>query len=369
MIYFDNAATSFPKPKCVIRAVDECIKKYCGNPGRSSHALSLKSAEKIYSAREAVAGLVGGVSPEGVVFTYNATYALNIAIKSYVNSDCHVIISFFEHNSVIRPIEALREKYKISYSIFYNENEIEALVRHDTVGIICSLASNVTGDNFSLEKLYTIANKHGLFLILDASQIIGHKEISLSKYPCDVLCAPGHKALFGIQGCGFAIFKDLKRKNGLIEGGSGSDSTNVKMPYLLPEGYEAGTLATPSIVSLASGINFVNQIGIYNIQKKLDKLTDDLYERLATLSNVKIYKKGNGIISFNLGKVPSSTVSNELDRFGICTRSGLHCAPSIHKSLGTLEQGAIRVSFSYFNNLGEIDKFYKAIRLVQEKLI
>ena len=368
MIYFDNAATTFPKPKCVINAVNECIKDFCGNPGRSSHNLSVKSAEEIYSAREAVAGLLGGVKPESVVFTYNATYALNLAIKSYINSDCHILTSFYEHNSVIRPLEALREKCGISYSTFMNEQDIEKKIKPNTKGIVCSLGSNVTGDNLDEGKLSEVAKRRGLFLILDASQVIGHRNINILKYPCDVLCAPGHKALFGIQGCGFAVFKETKRRQGLVEGGSGSDSSNVNMPDLLPEGYEAGTLATPAIVSLASGIDFINKIGIEAINKKIDSLTENLYEKLSFIPDVKIYKRGNGILSFNFEGIPSGHVSYELNKLGICTRSGLHCAPSIHKTLGTMGQGAVRVSFSYMNNLHEIDRFYKAIRIVKEKL-
>lgn len=369
MIYFDNAATSFPKPGSVIRATNDCIKRYCGNPGRSSHALSNKSAEMIYSAREAVADLLGGVEPEGVVFTYNATYALNLAIKSFVDSDCHIITSDFEHNSVIRPIEALKKRYKIDLSFFADEREIESLIRNETTGIICTLGSNVTGDSFDLKRLSDIAKKNNLFLIVDASQTIGHRNIDLINAPCDVLCAPGHKALFGIQGSGFAVFKNLDRKIGLVEGGSGSDSERKDMPPLLPEGYEAGTLATPVIVSLQSGIKYIKDIGLDNIQNKLDCLIDAMYERLTSLSSAKVYKRGNGIISFNLGDLPSSAVAYELDRLGICTRAGLHCAPSVHRRLGTLKQGTVRISFSYFNSLRQIDSFYKAIRSIEKMLL
>lgn len=371
MIYFDNAATSFPKPRCVTDELIRCVKRYCGNPGRSSHSLSLRAAEEIYLAREEIASLLGVDTPENIVFTLNATYALNLAIKSFVTKDCHVLTSDFEHNSVIRPLERLKETLGISYSAFNSEGDIKAnldkLRQDNTTGIICSIASNVTGDELKLMELSEYATEKGLFLIIDASQAIGHREIDLSKTPCDALCAPGHKALYGIQGCGFAYFKDTRRKCGIVEGGSGSDSASPFMPSLLPEGYEAGTPPTPSIVTLKKGVEFVKDIGIPAIHEKLLLLTNEAKERLEKIASVKTYKSGVGILSFNIGDIPSSKVSLGLDSYGICVRGGLHCAPSIHKKLGTMSQGAVRLSFSYFNTIKEIDAFYKAIKAISEK--
>lgn len=371
-IYFDNAATSFPKPNCVYNELNIFIKKYLGNPGRSGHRLSVIAAEKIYSVREKIAHLLCVDSPECIVFTLNATHALNLAIKSLVTKDCHVLISDFEHNSVIRPLERLKETLGISYSSFSNDGDINEniakKIQSNTRGIICSLASNVTGDEIDLKIISDIAERRGLFLIIDASQAVGHIDINLGKTPCDALCAPGHKALFGIQGCGFAYFKDNVRKNGIIEGGTGSDSRNPYMPPLLPEGYEAGTSPTPAIVSLGSGIDFVNEVGIDTINKKLTFLTDRANEMLKEFSSVKLYKSGVGIISFNFGDSPSSYIASRLDENGICTRSGLHCAPSIHKKLGTLQQGVVRLSFSYLNNLYELDRFYKAMKSISKEI-
>ena len=368
MIYLDNAATSFPKPKCVIRDLNFCLKKYCGNPGRSSHKLSLMASEAIYSVREAVAEHLGISAPENVVFTYNATYALNLAIKTYVTGKCHILTSDFEHNSVIRPLEALKSKLGIEYSSFSTdadtEKSIRECIRNDTRGIVTSIASNVTGDTIPLKILSKIAAEYNLFLIIDASQAIGHTRIDLSATPCDVLCAPAHKALFGIQGCGFAVFKNSSHRDSFIEGGSGSDSKSPLMPELLPERYEAGTLSTPAIVSLGSGLKYISDIGIENIENRLLNLTDALFERLESVERIKIYKSGFGILSFNVSNMPSSFVSSELDKYGICTRGGLHCAPSIHRKLGTLEQGAVRVSLSYFNTKSELDKFYRAMKCI-----
>lgn len=368
MIYFDNAATSFPKPVSVIKEINFCLKKYCGNPGRSSHSMSLKASEAIYSAREEIAELLSVKSPERVVFTYNATYALNLAIKTLVTHKCHILTSDFEHNSVIRPLEGLKESLGIEYSSFCSDGDVEEnlrkAIRPDTEGIVCSIASNVTGSELSLKLLSKVAEEKGLFLIIDASQAAGHLDINLSETPCDVLCAPGHKALFGIQGCGFAYFKDKYRKNSFIEGGSGQDSASLKMPLLLPEAYEAGTLSTPAIASLGQGVKFVRDVGIDNIRAHLLWLTDEIRDRLEALKVIEVYKPGCGIISFNIRNLPSSYVAMKLDDYGICVRGGLHCAPTIHRKIGTIDRGAVRISLSYFNKLSEIDRAYKLLRQI-----
>jgi cysteine desulfurase family protein len=365
-VYLDNAATTFIKPRCVIKDLNFCLKKYCGNPGRSSHGLSIKAAEAIYSVREKIADLLHVTTPENVVFTYNATYALNIAIKAFVSEKCHIITSSFEHNSVIRPLESLKNELKIEYDkIDYDDDIIASLkriTRRDTKGIICSIASNVTGDGLPLRILSDYARDNSLFLIIDASQAIGHYDINLSETPCDALCAPGHKALFGIQGSGFVWFKDNTRRKTLIEGGSGSESANIYMPMLLPEGYEAGTLSTPAIVSLGSGIDYISKVGIDEIDRRLNYLTNDLYDKLSSLNNLTVYKSGNGLVSFNINGMSSSLLASMLDRDGICVRGGLHCAPSIHTLLETIEQGAVRASFSFLNTKTDSEKLYKALR-------
>ena len=370
MIYLDNAATTYQKPPEVKKELLNAL-KYCGgNPGRSSHRLSLSAAEKIYSVREKGCGLLSLDSPENIVFTYNATQALNLAIKAFVTDNCHVLCSDFEHNSVIRPLEKLRISKNIDYSTFSNEvdlsDELDKKKKSHTKGIICSIASNVTGDCLDLNALSDYATRNRLFLIIDASQAIGHREIDLSKANVDALCAPGHKALFGIAGCGFAYFRDKNRGDTLFEGGSGAESVNPYMPALLPEGYEAGTPGTPAIATLGAGIDFINKIGINNIEERLNFLTAECVERLSNIRELRLYKAGNGIVSFNLCDLPSSKVASMLDSYGICVRGGLHCAPSIHKKLGTLDVGAVRISFSYFNNIGEIDRLYKVLKSIRK---
>ena len=366
MIYFDNAATTFPKPKCVYRSVIECIKTYCGNPGRSSHALSVRSEEEIYRAREAVASFLNIKNPEYVVFTENATHALNIAIKTAIPDNSHVIISNIEHNSVLRPLSALAKSKGVTFSVFSVggdvEKEISSLIQDNTSAVICSLMSNVNGHLTDMKLISDICHRNSLLFIADASQKIGHFNIDLANTPCDILCAPAHKALFGIQGAGFAVMCDGKVRESFMEGGGGSESMNISMPEYLPDRYEAGTLPTPSIVSLRSGIDFINSIGLGNIADHINKLTAYATEILISHKKTSFLSGEGGVISFNIGSVPASECAAFFDKNGICTRAGLHCAPLAHKMLSTENDGTVRISFSYFNTLSEIDTFYKVLK-------
>jgi len=366
MIYLDNAATSYPKPQCVIRELLKSFKEAPGNPGRSSHRYSVAAAEAIYECREKISELLSAPYTEGVVFTYNATHALNLAIKTYVENGTHVLTSDIEHNAVIRPLEKLRAEGKITYSTFSTdediEKSIEELLTNKTKCIISTLQSNVTGKSISLKKLSNVSKKHDLTLIIDASQSLGHANISLKSTPCDVLCGAGHKGLFGIQGVGFAVFSDTTRHKSFIEGGSGTDSINTEMPIYLPEGYEAGTLGTPAICALRGGINYVKSYGLNLIEEELSHLTEELNGALSSIHGIKVYSALNGIVSFNLKNIPSSVIAGLLDEKGICVRSGLHCAPSAHKKLGTLTLGTVRASLSIQNTKKEMDRVYKIIR-------
>lgn len=371
MIYFDNAATTFPKPYNVIREVNRCIKKYCGNPGRSGHKLALETAEKVYSTRELLAGFLDFDSPERIVFTCNSTYALNLAIKTSITERCHVISSDSEHNSVLRPLYDLKSSLGIEISFFTAggdlREKIKPLIRDDTKAIICTLMSNVTGVENSLEVLSNIRKENNLLLIVDASQAVGHKPISLKDFPCDIFCAPGHKSLFGIQGAGFAVFCDERHRKEFILGGTGIDSKKHGMPKNLPERYEAGTLPVPPIVSIGAGINYINYVGINEIEHKITVLTEKTIEMLDSIKGIS-YTGYNGIISFNLEGVPSSVVASLLDGYGICVRSGFHCAPIIHKSLGTEKYGTARISFSYLNKVRQLDKLYQALKQISREI-
>ena len=365
MIYLDNAATSFPKPRSVIAEVQKYIRRDCGNPGRSGHRLAARAAEAVYLAREEIADFFGARNPERVIFTVNATHALNLAIKSQIMPFCHVLCSDLEHNSVIRPLERLRRDIGIEYSCFSLEGDLYAnlseAVRDNTKAIVCTMSSNVTGKRADVQALSRFAKERGLKLILDASQLAGHEKIDLDKTPCTALCAPGHKGLFGFQGSGFVIFDDDYDADGLMEGGSGFDSISTDMPHVLPERYEAGTLATPAIVSLSAGVRFIRSVSVDAISTKLDTLTNAAKDALCSIKDARILGSERGILCFNLADMPSSRVEAELDSLGICVRSGLHCAPSAHRLLGTLDRGAVRVSFSYFNREADVKRLVDGV--------
>ncbi|MBQ8690115.1 MAG: aminotransferase class V-fold PLP-dependent enzyme [Clostridia bacterium] len=366
MIYLDNAATTYKKPARVYRVVNKAIRKYAANPGRSSHRLALKATEIIYDAREVVSNFFGLNEPENVIFTQNATYALNIAIKGMINRRCHVIISDLEHNSVLRPINALCDSIGIEYSVFRSGTdnvfkEIESLIRPDTAFVITTLASNVTGKEIPLLALSEIKKRYNIGLIIDASQLAGHKRIDLSRYAFDAFVAPGHKALFGIMGGGFCIFSSSAKAKTIIDGGSGSESVSAHMPEKNPERFEAGTLALPAIASIAEGIRFIEKRGIERVEEEISVLTNRLKEMLCGVRGINIYGGENGVLSFTLDGMSTEGVSAALDKKGICTRAGLHCAPLAHKTYGTLDSGTVRISVSCLNTVNDIEKAYEGL--------
>ena len=368
MVYLDNAATTFPKPTQVINEVVKCLKEYCGNPGRSSHKIAVLASEKIYDTREKISNFVSFNKPENIVFCHNATYGLNMIIKGLINHKCHIIISDLEHNSVIRPLFAVIKKYGGEISIYDTslppESSIIPLIKPNTELIITTLASNVTGQTIDYKAISRIAKKYNLQLVLDGSQFIGHRIFDASAINFDYLIVPGHKALFGIQGSGFVLINNEKELSTLIEGGSGYDTLNTNMPNTLPERYEAGTLSTPAIVSLSAGINYINSVGIDEIEEKISKLTIKCYDSIESLNNTIIYGADNGIVSFNFKGVSSSKISQLLSEDNIATRSGLHCAPFVHKKLGTVNSGAVRISFSHLNSISDIDKLYQSLKKI-----
>ncbi len=367
MIYFDNAATTYKKPHSVIRAVEKCIKKYSANPGRGAHRLSVSASELVYDARECIARFFGIDAPERVVFTYNTTYALNIAIKTLINPSSHVIISNLEHNSVLRPIHKLKETIGVEYGVFNAMAddlyaEIVSHIRPDTQAIVCTAASNVTGLRLPLGILSDIKKRFGLKLIIDGAQSAGHEKINLGNLSFDAFCFPAHKSMLGIMGTGVCIFGDNHIPRSLIEGGSGTSSKDLHMPSLLPETVEAGTLGLPGIVALAEGVRFLEGYGIDNVERRLDLMTDLLHDRISSIRGARIIGAEGGVVSFLLRDMGSERTADLLDERCICVRSGLHCSPLAHTTLGTIETGATRASLSIFNTEREIDRFYKVLK-------
>ncbi len=375
MIYLDNAATGFPKPLTVCREVYRCMTKYCGNPGRSGHSLSLEAAKKIYECRCEVADLLGVSDPARVIFTLNTTHAINLVIKGLLKKGDHVIISDLEHNSVLRPIHKLSKDGVVEYSIFPSKAAlgvadptsicagISRLVRPNTRLVICTHSSNICSATLPIAEIALFCRMHGLLFVTDAAQSAGHLDIKVDRMNIDALCAPGHKGLYGPQGCGIAVLGENIVLDTLTEGGNGVNSLEALMPDFSPERYEAGTVATPAIAGLCEGIKHVKQIGIEEIRQKECELYTYAREALQNISRISLYgeKHVGSTLLFNIKDMPSEECAYHLDKSNICVRAGYHCSPLGHFALHTPEGGAVRVSFGIHNKKSDVDTLIKAL--------
>lgn len=376
VIYLDNAATSFPKPRPVCDEVNKCIRQYCGNPGRGAHALSMAAATAVFSCRESLARLLGVLSPENVIFTLNTTHALNMAIKGLLRPGDHVIISDLEHNSVWRPVFRLAEQGQIEYDIFRSfagderrssvriRASIAKLLRPNTRMVICLQSSNICSAQLPVDDIAAFCHRHKLMFVLDAAQSAGHMPLDMAACGADVICAPGHKGLLGPPGCGILALRDGLTLDTLTEGGNGVNSLEGEMPETPPERYESGTLALPAIAGLMQGIRTVEQVGLDNIRAHEAALYTALLDRLSELPGLKIYAPEHvgSVLLFNVGDLPSDKVGRWLDSCGICVRSGFHCAPLAHRTLGTPKHGAVRVSFGIYNTPADLDALWSALK-------
>ena len=382
LIYFDNAATTFPKPPEVIRAVTATMRHAGGNPGRGSHRLARAAANILYDCREEIADFLGAKDPSRVVFTQNTTHALNTAIKGLLRPFDHVLISDMEHNSVLRPIVAMHKTHHISYSIFssaaINDADDEAVDRElskhlwdKTRAVVCAQASNLTSRTLPLAAIGRFCRKHKLLLIVDAAQSFGHMPIHMEDMNITALCAPGHKGAYGPQGSGFLLLSDhldtASLPSSLIEGGSGYQSLLPEMPELPPERYEAGTAATPMIAGLHAGIRFVRRIGIEEIRDHEEKLFAAARDILLSFPEIKIYDSDRlgSVLTFTVEGRRSEEIAELLDGEGICTRAGFHCAALAHQTLRTpQESGAVRLGFGYFNTPSQVQRLYPALKRI-----
>lgn len=370
-VYLDNAATSFPKPPCVVSAVTNAIETLGGNPGRSSHSLSRAVADAVYDTREAVANFFGGEA-DRVVFTASATQALNLAICGLVPKNSHVLISDIEHNAVLRPIAA-----HASYSIYPSAVSTETLLaslkkrlQPNTTAIIACHRSNILPIELPIEAIGSFAKAHRLHFIVDASQSAGVCEINMETMGISALCAPFHKGLFGIRGGGFALFaKALPSENitPLVSGGSGNDSQSLQMPKELPERLEAGTLPVEAVLSLKAGIGYIREVGMENIRRKEETLTAYMKQRMLSLPFLRLYmanRQVGSVVLFNLQGRSPSEVAQKLDGQGIALREGLHCAPLAHRLSGTDKSGALRASLGYFNTRSDVDYLIDTLKRI-----
>ncbi len=371
MIYFDNAATSFPKPPAAIEEALCCMRNYGGNAGRGAHRLSLAAAEKIYACRELLSDFFGLHTPERIIFTQNTTYALNIAIKGLLRAGSHVLISELEHNAVRRPLAAMEKRGRITYDVFpvvgLSEDaiiqQIATRITPCTAAVICAHTSNICSLSLPIHKIGALCRQVGLCFILDAAQSAGHLQIDMTRDCIDALAAPAHKGLLGIQGAGILALGEGVCPSTLIEGGSGYHSLSLEMPAEFPERYEAGTLPTPAIASLLGGVSFLKENGVENLQSRAKSLFLDARERVESLQGFEIYQRDTpgAVLLFNKRGVPATELARWLDKNGICTRAGLHCAPLAHKALGTPEGGAVRLGFGPFNTKAELDTLWRVL--------
>lgn len=372
MIYFDNAATSFVKPYSVYNKVYEIMRKYGGNSGRSGHRLSMKANDIVYEARETVAEFFGIDAVERVCFTNNATTALNYAIKGIVKKRDKVLISGFEHNSVTRPLYTIGADVIILPWFDFDNYNLETF--DDVKLIIINHMSNVNGNVANIRAIGEFAKKHNIPFMVDASQSAGHIDLDVKDNNIDILACSGHKGLFGPQGTGILYIKEGINAETLIEGGTGSFSENVAHPEIYPDKFEAGTLNVAGIGGLCEGIKYINSIGLSNKAKIEQKLIDYLLGGLKSINGVKIYENKNKdlrgtVVSVNVNGWDCVELSNFLsEKYDICVRGGLHCAPLAHKTIGTDKAGTLRISLSHYNTISEINHFLNVIDKISNML-
>lgn len=381
MLYFDNAATSYPKPKIVINSVSESFLYYGANPGRSGHSLAMKTAVKVYECREKAGKLFGIKEPENIVFTKNCTEGLNAVIMSIGKKGGHFIISDLEHNSVLRPLYELKNRGIIDFSIaqtFENEPDktvrsFKNLIRKDTKMIVATGASNVFGTKLPISVLGKTAHEHGLLFLLDGAQTAGSEKINMEEENIDFLCVPGHKGLLGPMGTGLVLTKKPELMEPLIYGGTGSFSLLPNQPNELPEMMESGTLNVPGICGLSAGIEKILSEGEENIGRKEAKLACRIWDELDKMDNIRLYsskpeyESHAPVISFVIGDLSGEETARLLAENKIAARGGFHCAALAHIKYGTEKRGTCRLSVGAMNNFDEAMKAIKIISSLSKK--
>ncbi|WP_102371719.1 aminotransferase class V-fold PLP-dependent enzyme [Enorma phocaeensis] len=372
MIYLDNAATTFQKPRCVIEAVASAM-EHMGNAGRGASDAALDASRTIFNAREALADLFGAEHPSCMVFTANSTESLNIAIKGLFSPGDRVVTTMLEHNSVLRPLYEL-EEHGVELEIVPADERgvldyaaLEAAVTPGTRGVVCTHASNLTGNMVDIARVGKIAHAAGAVFVVDASQTAGAFPINVQELGVDVLCFTGHKSMLGPQGTGGMYVRSGLEVRPLLSGGSGIDTYNRHHPSQMPTALEAGTLNGHGIAGLAAAVGYLNETGMETIRSRELELMRRFYDGVRTIPSIKVYGDFDvelraPIVALNIGDYDSSEVSDELNlTYGIVTRPGAHCAPLMHKALGTVSQGAVRFSFSHFNTEEEVDSAVQAL--------
>lgn len=370
VVNFDNAATTFPKPPSVKTACMNALERYGGNPGRSGHSLSLKTAEQVYNVRSKVAQLFNA-REENVVFTLNCTYALNMAIKGVMMRGGHMIFSSLEHNAVSRVCYGM-QRFGCTYSVAEVDEDddvtvsnFEELITPETKCIAATVASNVTGQILPYRKLAALCRKYKLVFIADGAQACGILPITLDD-GFNILCTAGHKGLYGPTGTGLLITDGSVELDTIIEGGTGATSDELAQTPFLPERLESGTVNTLGIIGLGEGVEFIKGYGIMNAYRKEEMLCRSFISKLSPHREIIIYRKPNAmyapIVSFNIAGRTSQEVAEYLNKQGFCLRGGLHCAAVAHRFNGTVSSGTVRFAPSVFNNEAQVAGLCETIK-------
>lgn len=380
MIYFDNAATSFPKPKIVYQEIMTAMMEYGANPGRSGHKLALEASREIFNTRKKISKLFNIKDPMNVILTFNCTESLNLGIKGYLKPGDHVITTSMEHNSVLRPIISL-EKERVSHTIVQGDSmgridpkDIEKAIRPETKMIVTTHISNLTGTIMDIEAIGEIAKTHNIVYFVDGAQSAGVYPIDVEKMNIDMLAFPGHKSLLGPQGTGGLYIREGIELVGLFQGGTGSASNSLEQPDMMPDKFESGTPNAPGIVGLGAGIDYILEVGMDKIRNKEEELTQYFIEEVKKIPKIKIYgplTRGQHapVVALNIGDADSSEVSYILnEEYNMAVRPGLHCAPLAHKTIGTFEQGVVRFSFGFENTFEEVEEAIGALKEIAKRV-
>ncbi len=375
MIYLDNAATSFPKPQPVIEAVTRYMTDIGASPGRSTHRLGRQADKTVFETRQALARVFGVRRSERIVFTSNATEAINLAIKGTLSPGDHAVTTSLEHNAVLRPLRALMRR-GLELSIIKTEggpvdsDEIQRVIKPNTRLIVTTFASNVTGALMPVKEIAEIARTHRILYLVDAAQAAGSIPINLGELSLDMLAFTGHKAMLGPMGTGGLYIAEGVDVAPLKEGGTGSDSPNPLQPEALPDKFEAGTLNGPGIAGLGAAAQYILEKGIASVRERELALAHRLEEGLSEMPRVKVrswpgYSERIALTSITIDGLSSQEAAHKLDQeFGICVRGGLHCAPEAHKSINTFPGGVVRFSPGLFTSEHEIDEAIEAVRRI-----
>ena len=377
-IYFDNAATSSPKPTEVVDEVRRALTEYNANPGRSGHERAIAAARTVYDCRAALADFLGADSDDVIALGYSCTDALNLGIKGLLRRGDHVISTMLEHNSVLRPLNELSVRREIALTLvsprpdgMVHPEDVRAAIRRNTSLIAVTHASNVTGAIQPVAAITEVARAAGIRCLIDGAQALGMLPVDVHRIGCSLYAFPGHKSLLGPQGTGGLYIQSGLTLNTVREGGTGTDSQSMLQSIDPPERYESGTLNLPGLAGLLRGVEYVSEHRAAILSHERE-LTSALYEGLSRMDSVEIYTPEEeaaraALVSFNLGDLSSSETADALSRRGIAVRGGLHCAPGAHRYLGTLQRGAVRASLGHANTFEEIDEFLEALRDILDK--